>query len=127
MMPLDVSAQLRELRIRACLTQDEIAKLLDMEQTSVSAVETGRRNPGFALLNRWLGLFKRELVIIGPDSPIALEAEERLLMEEFQALEPNRKALVGRLIRVMGRMSPEIISILEAIVCQTENASPGGR
>lgn len=50
----DLGAALRELRIKAGLTQERVEHLSGLHRTYVSSAERGERNVSFDAITRWL-------------------------------------------------------------------------
>ncbi len=57
-MALTLSARLRELRISKNLMQDQVAKLVNVDQTTISAYENGTRQPSYEVLVALADLYR---------------------------------------------------------------------
>ena len=51
-------ANIRELRKAKGLTQKQLAKLIDVTESQISQIETGKRNPGFETLLKLSEVFE---------------------------------------------------------------------
>lgn len=112
--------RLREARVAAGLTQEQLGFALGITKSSVSAWENGRETPSFRLLpelRRLLGRSLDELICglapadarqIGDDvltygageaSPIARNEKERALLLRYRTLPAKRRAALLDLIR----------------------------
>lgn len=78
---MDVGAALRTARTAAGLTQAEMAERAGTTQSTVSAYESGRKEPGFSTLERLLGVVGASLTISQglstPPRPSAVRREHR--------------------------------------------------
>lgn len=111
--------RLREARIAAGLTQEQLGFAVGVTKSSVSAWENGRETPSFRILpalRRELGRSLDELVCgLGSEtsavgephpaypareaSPVARDEKERALLQRFRNLPPRRKAALLDLLR----------------------------
>ena len=57
-MALTLSARLRELRVSKNLMQDQVARLINVDQTTVSAYENGTRQPSYDVLVALADLYR---------------------------------------------------------------------
>ena len=112
--------RLREARIAAGLTQEQLGFAVGVTTSSVSAWENGRETPSFRMLpalRRELGRSLDELVCglgtgeastVGEARPpypareassVARDEKERALLQRFRNLPPRRKAALLDLLR----------------------------
>lgn len=106
------ASRLREARIAAGLTQEQLGFALDVTKSSVSAWENGREAPGFRLLPRLsavLGCSLDSLVcgqaVAGPgrvaeqpDPRQAQSRDEELLLRRYRATSKARRQAVLTLL-----------------------------
>ncbi len=52
-MKREIHCAMTEARIRAGLSQSELARLMSTVQSAISGVETGRRSPSITTLEKW--------------------------------------------------------------------------
>lgn len=106
--------RLREARIAAGMTQEQLGFALGVTKSSISAWENGRETPGFRLLPELRQVLKRSLdeLICGKSSspPRAAEgsevtdlragnAGEQKLLIRYRALAPKRREAVLELLK----------------------------
>lgn len=110
--------RLREARIAAGFTQEQLGFALGVSKSSVSAWERGKETPNFRLLPQLRTSLKRsldELICgIGNDayevheqsvrdgSLIARDAKERALLQRYRGLSAKRRHAILELIRATG-------------------------
>jgi transcriptional regulator with XRE-family HTH domain len=68
---VDICDELRRARLAAGLTQRELAALAGTSQATVSAYESGRKQPSVATLGRLLAACGRRLQVAAPLRPDA--------------------------------------------------------
>src|SRR4051794_23005965 len=81
---MDAATLLRSARTRAGLTQRSLATTTGTSQAAVAAIESGRKQPSVATLERLLHATGTELVPAGPEQAALLRRARRL--EEVLAL-----------------------------------------
>lgn len=114
--------RLREARIAAGLTQEQLGFALGVTKSSVSAWENERETPGFKLLPELSRTLQRSLdeLICGND-PVAKpdgdapelrvgNAAERTLLIRYRGLPPKRREAVLELLKPASSKSPESTS-----------------
>ena len=69
-MVMDFSQRLRELRKERGLTQEELAKKLELAKSSISMYENGKRKPSFEVLEMFADFFNVNLDTLYGTSPI---------------------------------------------------------
>jgi transcriptional regulator with XRE-family HTH domain len=75
---MDAASLLRTARVRAGLSQRALAAAADTSQAAVAAIESGRKQPTVATLERLLHAAGTELVPAGPDQAALLRRSRRL-------------------------------------------------
>ena len=75
---MDVAAALRAARRRAELTQAELAARAGTSQATVSAYESGRKQPSLATTARLLAATGSRLTVEPAERPVVHVAEDRL-------------------------------------------------
>ena len=107
----ELANQLRDMRLRCGLGQGELAARLGIDQSHVSRIESGRRDPAVDVLERWAAACEHKVCLV----PLA--AADRL---------PGaQKDLLRRIEEVMGLVQPSQMSILEAVVGAMEAGRAG--
>lgn len=112
--------RLREARVAAGMTQEQLGFALGITKSSVSAWENGRETPSFRLLpelRRHLGRSLDELIcgiapadarkigdeslayFVGDASPVVRSEKERALLLRYRALPAKRRAALLDLIK----------------------------
>lgn len=108
-MTTSASTLVRDARVRAGLSQVEFAKRAGIDQSVVSAYETGRRKPSFDMMTKLLGAAGASIVIeyvpaesarALPDTPRA----RKLLSHRQEILDVVRDA-GGTNVRVFGSVA----------------------
>jgi transcriptional regulator with XRE-family HTH domain len=93
--------ELKRLRLAERLTQEELARDIGIDQTTVSSVETGRREPGTDVLQRWVHRCGGRVEVVGrgemalSDVPKDLLPDVATLVRRFVKADPEtRKAIL---------------------------------
>lgn len=92
-----------ELRNAKGLTQEELADLAGMHQTTLSKIERGRRGLDQEHMRRLaphLGVTPAELLPV-EENPYLLSAEERSLIERLRASNPQERATFDRVAQAV--------------------------
>ena len=97
--------RLRELRKQRGLTQEELAKELDIAKSSVSMYENGNRKPSFEVLEMFADFFNVNLDILRGSEPVSAKAfkctpEEETMIKKFRRLTPTGKQSVLAILNV---------------------------
>ncbi|MCW2573375.1 MAG: putative Xre family DNA-binding protein [Frankiales bacterium] len=79
MCSVDAEALVRTARHRAGLSQRELAARAGTSQSAIAAVESGRKQPSVATLNRWLEATGQRLSIEAADDEILRRRGEELV------------------------------------------------
>jgi transcriptional regulator with XRE-family HTH domain len=79
--------RIREIRKSRGLTQAQLAELLDVEQGEISKLERNDRNPRLSTLQRVAEALSVEISDLFQDR----SEEERVLIETFRGLNPDRR------------------------------------
>ena len=96
----------KDLRKKKGLTQVELAKLLNVQQTTVSKWEVGRATPDYPVLIKLAELFDVSVdYLLGADEhrkkPDTLSAEERRLVEGYREINAAGKKLVMQTVETL--------------------------
>ena len=96
----------KDLRKKKGLTQVELAKLLNVQQTTVSKWEVGRATPDYPVLIKLAELFDVSIdYLLGADEhrkePDALTTEERKLLEGYREIDSDARKLVMQTIEML--------------------------
>lgn len=81
---MEASKLLKDLRVRAGLTQAEVARRVGIPSTVVSAYERGRREPSFEVVRRLVGAMGFAIHVDGRLDP---EVQARKLADVLQLAE----------------------------------------
>ena len=97
---IHMANRIRSLREEINMTQIRLSTELEVSQETISAYETGRHNPSYALLVRMSNLFHASMdYIMGlsdvrkPLAEMALTDEERAAVNLFSRLNETERAL----------------------------------
>ena len=96
---MDCSRRLRELRKQRGLTQEELARELDIAKSSVSMYENGKRKPSFEVLEMFADFFNVNLDTLYGSAPVSTKAfkctpEEERMIKKFRRLTQTGKQSV---------------------------------
>lgn len=94
-MALTLSARLRELRGSKNLMQDQVAKLINVDQTTISAYENGTRQPSYDVLVALADLYR-----VSTDYLLGRTCERTLDLSELSEREIQ---LIAELVAIMSR------------------------
>lgn len=76
---MDAGELVRTARQRAGLSQRQLAELAGTSQSAVAAVESGRKQPSVATLNRWLSAAGCRLALESEDDAVLRRRGEDLV------------------------------------------------
>lgn len=74
---MDVAATLRHARTRAGLTQADLGDITDTSQATISAYESGRKQPSVDTLERLLAAAGARLVVERDHQPLVVPSAQR--------------------------------------------------
>ncbi len=87
-MDSQLGSRIKQLRLKAGLTQVELAKTLDVSSALISAYELGERKPSLEILVELAGQFGVSTdYLLGIDRAIPAGRMDGLSLEEVQAVE----------------------------------------
>ncbi len=110
--------KLKELRKNFCMTQDEIAEILDMSRTSFSKYENGAANPPLSVMRKLAKIYNVpiEYLIHDESTSITLneaktdhEPDPNNLVYYFSQLTPEERKLIMKLRLMQNDKKQEII------------------
>lgn len=123
---MTLADRLKELRKENNMTQNELAKMLDMAKGTVAMWEMGKRNPGFEALEKMSEIFDRRVdYILGtsddPSSPKLSDADIEQL-GRWQT-EEDFSEVVMKYLRLdeRGKAAVEALINTEFSFCRSEN------
>lgn len=95
----DFNRKLKELRINAGLTQDELAKRLGVSKSAVSMYERGERRPDFDLLEQIGDFFAVDVAyLVGSSNKVTrltgTHADEESLSSTYVMLNDEERAIM---------------------------------
>ncbi len=103
---LVLGKKLKELRKSFCMTQDQIAELLQMSRTSFSKYENGAANPPLAVMRKLAKIYGVSIEYLIHDDITSIELNEAKtdhqpdpnnLAEYFAQLTPEERMLIMKL------------------------------
>lgn len=129
-MTESLTEKLRDMRIKAGLSQYSLADRLGEKRQRLAAYEQGRFEPPLELLVRWAAACGMSVrLVIEPASAAPVEAEtedERTLLREWRRLGEPDRALVLSLARGLGARCPPSLRAAVAAVVQVLAAGGSG-
>ncbi len=121
-MPL--ADKLKELRKNFCMTQDDIAELLDMSRTTFSKYENGVANPPLSILRKLSAIYNVPIeYLIHDEQPTRLifnsstedkVPEEEAAFQYFSQLTKEERMLVLKLRLMKKEKKAEIMRTIES-------------
>jgi transcriptional regulator with XRE-family HTH domain len=91
----DAGALLRAARLAAGMSQRDLARRAGTSQSAIAAVESGRKQPSVATLNRWLAAAGRRLTVESEDAARLRRRGEELVevlrLAEALPFRPQRR------------------------------------
>lgn len=106
-----LAARLKDLRLKAGLSQYALADRLQENRQRLAAYEQGRFEPPLDLATRWAAACGASLQIVLATTPHELEAalssEERAVLARWRELSDADKALVRELLNGLGPHASE--------------------
>lgn len=117
-----LATKLKELRKNFCMTQDDIAELLDMSRTSFSKYENGAANPPLSVLRKLSAIYNvpleylihdetTKMVFHSSDEPETPEVENQY--RYFSQLTKEERKLILKLRLMKKEKKAEIIRAIE--------------
>ena len=108
------ASRLREARIAAGLTQEQLGFALDVTKSSVSAWENGREAPSFRLLPRMSQVLGRSLdsLLCGQGEAVAAQVAENV--DPYRAQSGDEALLLRRYRAASKARRRAILTLLEA-------------
>lgn len=98
---MNFSQRLRELRRQRGLTQEELAKELDLAKSSISMYENGKRKPSFEVLEMFADFFNVNLdTLYGASEGFRCTPEEEVMVKKFRRLTPTGKQSVLAILEI---------------------------
>ena len=120
---MTLSEKLKELRKRACMTQDDIAEVLDMNRTSFSKYENGAATPPLAVMRKLAKIYSVPLeYLIHDEQPFYVfkeSTEDDVRREKsddvfnFAQLTPAERKLIMKMRLMSEDKKKEIFSTIE--------------
>jgi transcriptional regulator with XRE-family HTH domain len=96
---------LRKLRIKKKLTQRSLGAAMDLDSGFISHIETGKRDPGFATLLRWLSICGGRLLIVESDTlPDGLPPQEKRLIQAVRRIDPADLERITEMAELLPRV-----------------------
>lgn len=120
---MTLSEKLKELRKRACMTQDDIAEVLDMNRTSFSKYENGAATPPLAVMRKLAKIYNVSLeYLIHDEQPFYVlnasnaddvEREKSESVFNFAQLTSDERKLIMKMRLMSDDKKKEILSTIE--------------
>ena len=115
---MDYGKILRELRLSAGLTQQQIADALHVDRAHTSHIEQGRRKPSVDALERWVEICGGTFQILRrgdtPDPLASLTAEQRAVVTAMEQLPNEDAARIVEVARALRQAQSPVLDMLRA-------------
>lgn len=118
-----LSEKLKFLRKNACMTQDDIAEILEMNRTSFSKYENGAANPPLAVLRKlaliynvpleYLILDEQSVVVLNSSTIDDVERERNEQVFNFAQLTPEERKFIMRMRLMSKEKKDKLIKNIE--------------
>lgn len=98
-----VGAQIRDLRLRAGMRQNELARLVGVRPDRLTRYEAGLQSPPLVVLNHLSRAIGRPIDLFFPDTPeLSLQEEDRKLFSQMRRAwlaPPEVRGLIGEMVQ----------------------------
>ena len=121
---MSLADKLKELRKNFCMTQDDIAELLDMSRTTFSKYENGAANPPLSVLRKLSAIYNvpiEYLIHDEPSSKMILNSgtedkvpEEESAFQYFSQLTKEERMLILKLRLMKKEKKAELMRKIES-------------
>jgi len=101
---MNIGANIKKLREKKGVKQQEIAELINMHRSNYSKIENGQREIAVIALNKianFFGITVDELINMDQDISAEIQVEDKSTLEQvklIQELESDDKAMIFRMI-----------------------------
>ena len=120
---MTLSEKLKELRKRACMTQDDIAEVLEMNRTSFSKYENGASTPPLAVLRKLAKIYsvpleylihdEQPFIVLNESTVEDVEREKNEAVFNFSQLSPEERKLIMKMRLLSDEKKKEIFHSIE--------------
>lgn len=120
---MTLSEKLKELRKRACMTQDDIAEVLEMNRTSFSKYENGASTPPLAVLRKLAKIYsvpleylihdEQPFIVLNESTVEDVEREKNEAVFNFAQLSPEERKLIMKMRLLSDEKKKEIFHSIE--------------
>lgn len=120
---MTLSEKLKELRKRACMTQDDIAEVLEMNRTSFSKYENGASTPPLAVLRKLAKIYsvpleylihdEQPFIVLNESTVEDVEREKNEAVYNFAQLSPEERKLIMKMRLLSDEKKKEIFHSIE--------------
>ena len=120
---MTLSEKLKDLRKRACMTQDDIAEVLEMNRTSFSKYENGASTPPLAVLRKLAKIYsvpleylihdEQPFYVLNESTEEDVEREKSDTVSNFAQLSPEERKLIMKMRLLSDVKKKEIIHSIE--------------
>ena len=120
---MTLSEKLKELRKRACMTQDDIAEVLEMNRTSFSKYENGASTPPLAVLRKLAKIYsvpleylihdEQPFIVLNESTVEDVEREKNEAVFNFAQLSPEERKLIMKMRLMSDEKKKEIFHSIE--------------
>jgi transcriptional regulator with XRE-family HTH domain len=120
---MTLSEKLKDLRKCACMTQDDIAEVLEMNRTSFSKYENGASTPPLAVLRKLAKIYsvpleylihdEQPFYVLNESTEEDVEREMSDTVSNFAQLSPEERKLIMKMRLLSDVKKKEIIHSIE--------------
>lgn len=120
---MTLSEKLKELRKRACMTQDDIAEILDMNRTSFSKYENGASTPPLAVLRKLAKIYsvpleylihdEQPFIVLNESTAEDVEREKSDTVFNFAQLSPEERKLIMKMRLMSDEKKKDLLNSIE--------------
>jgi len=98
---ISAGKKIRQLRKQYNLSMNELAKLAGVGQSTLSYIESGKRQPSLEVLERICKALNITMSEFFSDEELKLPSDLRQLLKEVERLTPSQRKKLVEFIRVM--------------------------
>lgn len=120
---MTLSEKLKDLRKRACMTQDDIAEVLDMNRTSFSKYENGASTPPLAVLRKLAKIYsvpleylihdEQPFIVLNESTAEDVEREKSDTVFNFAQLSPEERKLIMKMRLMSDEKKKDLLNSIE--------------
>lgn len=94
-----ISANIKKFRIERGLTQAQLAELIEMEQVSISRIESGHYNISLKSLERFAKILKVQVIDLIRKDSTEIQSQANLIADILHGLSEEERETIIRIVR----------------------------